>query len=63
MSYRTACLFVIQESFATIKAAVVQWNHACLGVRSARVRILSTVRVLVGFPHSGQRFPSGWVLR
>ncbi|MPC96560.1 hypothetical protein E2C01_091824 [Portunus trituberculatus] len=28
---------------------------------SARVRILSTVRV--GLPHSGQRFPSGWALR
>ncbi|MPC57807.1 hypothetical protein E2C01_051795 [Portunus trituberculatus] len=27
--------------------------------RSARIRILSTVRVKVGLPHSGQRFPSG----
>ncbi|MPD04077.1 hypothetical protein E2C01_099747 [Portunus trituberculatus] len=27
---------------------------------SARVRILSTVRVQVGLPHSGQRVPSGW---
>ncbi|MPC31579.1 hypothetical protein E2C01_024875 [Portunus trituberculatus] len=73
-----------------IKAAVVQWNHACFGVRgiskctgsnpvhgpspwysgsmralgserspSARGRILSTVRVYVGLPHSGQRFPNG----
>ncbi|MPC51633.1 hypothetical protein E2C01_045484 [Portunus trituberculatus] len=29
------------------------------GFPSARVRILSTVRVKVGLPHSGQRFPSG----
>ncbi|MPC73168.1 hypothetical protein E2C01_067486 [Portunus trituberculatus] len=29
------------------------------GSPSARVRILSTIRVLVGLPHSEQRFPSG----
>ncbi|MPC31440.1 hypothetical protein E2C01_024729 [Portunus trituberculatus] len=33
------------------------------GSPSARVRILSTVRVLVGLPHSGQRFPSGEALK
>ncbi|MPC54967.1 hypothetical protein E2C01_048897 [Portunus trituberculatus] len=30
------------------------------GSSSARVRILSTVRVYVGLSHSGQRFPSGY---
>ncbi|MPC85470.1 hypothetical protein E2C01_080248 [Portunus trituberculatus] len=33
------------------------------GSPSARVRILSTVRVQVGLPHSGQRFPRRWALR
>ncbi|MPC31062.1 Peroxisome proliferator-activated receptor gamma coactivator 1-alpha [Portunus trituberculatus] len=45
-------------------AAVVQWNHVwSKGSPSARVQILSTVRVEVGLSHSGQRFPSGWALR
>ncbi|MPC63976.1 hypothetical protein E2C01_058086 [Portunus trituberculatus] len=30
-----------------------------VGSPSARVRFLSTVRVYVGLPHSGQRFPNG----
>ncbi|MPC73018.1 hypothetical protein E2C01_067334 [Portunus trituberculatus] len=33
------------------------------GSPSARVRILSTIRVKVKLPHSGQRIPSGWALR
>ncbi|MPC89817.1 hypothetical protein E2C01_084777 [Portunus trituberculatus] len=33
------------------------------GSPSTRVRILSAVRVQVGLPHSGQRFPIGWALR
>ncbi|MPC50236.1 hypothetical protein E2C01_044060 [Portunus trituberculatus] len=41
----------------TMRALGSEWSP------SARVRILSTVRVQVGLPHSGQRFPSGWALR
>ncbi|MPC89671.1 hypothetical protein E2C01_084625 [Portunus trituberculatus] len=33
------------------------------GSPSGRVRIMSTVRVQFGLPHSGQRFPSGWAFR